>query len=423
MNTTTEARTAGEAPRPAPRGVIAFVLLMMLVDAMGLGIVVPVTPRLIMELTGSAVGGAAGMGGALLAAYAVMQFLFAPVLGNLSDRFGRRPVLLGSLAALLIDYLIMGLAPTLGWLFVGRMLAGSAGATYPTANAVIADVTPGAERARYFGMLGAGWGVGFILGPVVGGLLGGFGSRVPFFAAAGLVALNLLLGLVVFRETLGLENRRPFALKRSHLLAALRELRTYPVALLLLVVVVLYQIAHDVLPATWTFYMIERFHWSPREIGLSLAAVGICTAIVQGGLVGPITKRLGEKTSVYLGLLIGAASMLGYATAPSTPWLLVAIAVGAFFGLTMPALQSVMTRNVAANAQGELQGAIAGIGSLIAIFAPIAMTQLFRGFSSASPPLGLHVPGAAFIAGALALAVATLFFRRAMARTGATAAS
>jgi DHA1 family tetracycline resistance protein-like MFS transporter len=401
---------------PVPRRVITFILLLMLIDAMGIGISVPVWPRLIMELTGSVVAGAAGMSGVLMAAYAVMQFLFAPVLGNLSDRFGRRPVLLGSLAALFIDYLIMGLAPNMGWLFVGRILAGSAGATYPTANAVIADVTPGAGRARYYGMIGAAWGVGFILGPVFGGLLGGFGSRVPFFAAAGLVVLNLVLGLVVFRETLGLENRRPFALRRSHLLAALRELRAYPVALLLLVVVVLYEIAHDVLPATWTFYMVERFHSSPREIGLSLAAVGVCTAIVQGGLVGPITRRLGEARSVYLGLLVGAASMLGYAFAPTLPWLLAAIAAGSFIGLTMPAVQSVMTRNVAANAQGELQGAIAGIGSLIAIVAPVAMTQLFRSFASANPPFGWHLPGAAFIAGALVLVAAVFFFRRAMAR-------
>jgi DHA1 family tetracycline resistance protein-like MFS transporter len=399
---------------PAPRGVISFILLMMLVDAMGIGISAPVAPRLIMELTGNPVNDAAGMGGWLMAAYAAMQFLFAPILGNLSDHFGRRPVLLVSLASLVIDYLIMGFAPSLGWLFVGRILAGSAAATYPTANAVIADVIPADQRARYFGMLGAGWGVGFILGPVVGGLLGGFGSRVPFFAAAALVALNLLLGLVVFRETLAPENRRPFVLKRSHMLAALRELRAYPIALLLLVVVVLYQIAHDVLPATWTFYMIERFHWSPREIGLSLAAVGICTAIVQGGLVGPVTKRLGEKRSVYVGLLVGAVSMLGYAFAPTPAWILVAIAIGAFIGLTMPALQSVMTRNVAANAQGELQGAIAGIGSLVAIFAPLAMTQLFRNFASSSPPFGLHLPGAAFIAGAMVLLVAVVFFRRAM---------
>ena len=392
-------------------------MMMMLIDAMGIGISAPVAPRQIMELTGRPVNDAAGMGGWLMAAYAAMQFLFAPVLGNLSDHFGRRPVLLVSLASLVIDYLIMGLAPTIVWLFVGRVLAGSAAATYPTANAVIADVIPGEERARYFGMLGAAWGVGFILGPVVGGLLGGFGSRVPFFAAAGLVLLNLLLGLVVFRETLAPRNRRPFALKRSHMLAALRELRAYPVALLLLIVVVLYQIAHDVLPATWTFYMIERFHWNPREIGLSLAAVGICTAIVQGGLVGPITKRLGEMRSVYMGLVVGAASMLGYAFAPTPLWLLLAIAIGAFFGLTMPALQSVMTRSVAANAQGELQGAIAGIGSLVAIFAPLAMTQLFRNFASANPPFGVHLPGAAFIAGALVLLLAVVFFRRAMGKS------
>lgn len=399
---------------PAPRGVISFILLMMLIDAMGIGISVPVAPRLIMELTGNPVNDAAGMGGWLMAAYAAMQFLCAPILGNLSDHFGRRPVLLVSLASLVVDYLIMGFAPTMGWLFVGRILAGSAAATYPTANAVIADVIPADARARYFGMLGAAWGVGFILGPVVGGLLGGLGSRVPFFAAAALVSVNLLLGLAVFRETLASANRRPFALKRSHLLAALRELRAFPVALLLLVVVVLYQIAHDVLPATWTFYMIERFHWGPREIGLSLAAVGICTAIVQGGLVGPVTRSLGERRSVYVGLLVGAASMLGYAFAPTPAWLLLAIAIGAFFGLTMPALQSVMTRAVAANAQGELQGAIAGIGSLIAIAAPLAMTQLFRSFAGHNPPFGLHLPGAAFVAGALVLLAAVVFFRRAM---------
>ncbi len=402
---------------PPPRAVIGFIMMMMLIDAMGIGISAPVAPRLIMELTGSPVDDAAGMSGWLMAAYAAMQFLFAPVLGNLSDHFGRRPVLLVSLASLVIDYLIMGLAPTIAWLFVGRILAGSAAATYPTANAVIADVIPGDERARYFGMLGASWGVGFVLGPALGGLLGGYGSRVPFFAAAALVSLNLLLGLVVFRETLAAQNRRPFALKRSHMLAALRELRVYPVAMLLLVVVLLYQIAHDVLPATWTFYMIERFHWSPGQIGLSLTAVGVCTAIVQGGLVGPITRRLGEARSVYLGLLVGAVSMLGYALAPTPLWLLLAIAVGAFFGLTMPALQSVMTRSVAANAQGELQGAIAGIGSLIAIGAPLAMTQLFRNFASANPSFGLHLPGAAFIAGALVLLVAVVFFRRAIEKS------
>lgn len=392
---------------------VSFILLMMLVDAMGIGITAPVAPRLIMELTGNPVNDAAGMGGWLMAVYAAMQFICAPILGNLSDHFGRRPVLLVSVASLAVDYLIMGFAPTLGWLFVGRILAGSAAATYPTANAVVADVIPAEGRARYFGLLGASWGVGFILGPVVGGLLGGFGSRVPFFAAAALAAANLLLGLVVFRETLAPQNRRPFALERSHMLAALRELRAYPVALLLLVVVVLYQIAHDVLPATWTFYMIERFQWSPREIGLSLAVVGICTAIVQGGLVGPITKRLGERRSVYAGLTAGMISMLGYAFAPSAAWLLASIALGAFIGLTMPALQSVMTRNVAANAQGELQGAIAGIGSLVAIAAPLAMTQLFRRFAGHNPPFGLHLPGAAFIAGALVLLVAVVFFRRA----------
>jgi DHA1 family tetracycline resistance protein-like MFS transporter len=410
-----EAREGEQTGNAAPqRGVIPFILMMMLIDAMGIGISIPVAPRLIMDLTGRSVSDAAGMGGLLMAAYAVMQFLFSPVLGNLSDHFGRRPVLLGSLAALCVDYLVMGLAPTIGWLFVGRLLAGSAGATYPTANAVIADVTPATGRARYFGMIGAAWGVGFILGPVLGGLLGSFGPRVPFFAAAGLVMVNLLLGLLVFKETLAMENRRPFALKRSHLGAALMELRAYPVALLLLAVVVLYQIAHDVLPATWTFYVIERFHWGPREIGLSLAAVGVCTAIVQGGLVGPITRRLGDRASVYLGLLLGAASMIGYALAPSTSWLLLAIAIGAFMGLTMPALQSVMTRNVAANAQGELQGAIAGINSLIAIVAPLAMTQLFRTFTSATPPLGLHLPGATFLVGALVLAIGALVFRGAV---------
>ncbi len=392
---------------------LPVIMMALFIDSMGIGIIIPVAPQLIMELSGMSAAEAVPIGGYLTVAYALMQFLFSPIIGNLSDRYGRRPILMASLAALSIDYLIMGFAPTLFWLFVGRFIAGIAGATFGTANAVVADIIPPAERSKYFGLNGAAWGVGFIVGPAIGGLLGAYGPRVPFFFAAGLVALNFLVALFVLRETLAPENRRPFTWRRANLFGAIRALRPVPGAIGLLVVLFLYQVGHDTLPSTWSWVTIVKFGWDAGAIGLSLAALGVGTAIVQGGLVGPLTRRYGEHRVATLGLLGACIGFLGYALAPTPAWMFVAIIPGSLLGLTMPSVRAILSRAVPANAQGELQGAISGVVSLTAVFVPISMTQLLH--AATAPGAAIYFPGAPFIAGALALAVAVVLFRRATA--------
>ena len=289
---------------------LPVVAMALFIDSLGIGIILPVAPRLVMELSGASLAAAAPIGGWLTVSYALMQFLFSPVLGNLSDRYGRKPILLASLAALSVDYVIMGFAPTLFWLFVGRLVAGLAGATFATANAVVADLIPHADRARYFGMNGAAWGMGFIVGPVVGGLLGQYGSRVPFFAAAAFTALNFLLALAVLRETLPTGDRRAFSARRANVVGALRSLRGVPGAALLLAVLFMYQVGHDTLPSSWAWVSMAKYGWSEREVGLSLAVVGLGTAVVQGGLVGLFTRRFGEVRTAYLGLVGGSLGIL-----------------------------------------------------------------------------------------------------------------
>lgn len=403
------------------RRMLPVVMLTLFIDSMGIGIIIPVAPQLIMELTGRTAAEAVPVGGYLTAAYAIMQFVFSPILGNLSDRFGRRPILMGSLAALSIDYLIMGFAPTLFWLFVGRLIAGVAGATFGTANAVVADVIPAAERSKYFGMNGAAWGVGFIVGPAIGGLLGGFGPRVPFFFAAGLAALNFLVALVVLRETLSPGNRRPFTLRRANLLGAFRALRPIPGAIGLLVVLFLYQIGHDTLPSTWSWVTMLKFGWDASAIGWSLAALGVGTAIVQGGLVGPLTRRYGEHRVATIGLTGATLGYLGYALAPTPALMFLSIIPGSLLGLTMPSVRAILSRAVPANAQGELQGAISGVVSLTAVVVPFSMTQLLH--AATAPGRGIHFPGAPFIAGSIALAIAVVLFRRAAAAHAARTAA
>lgn len=405
-----DAATTTPGPSADPRRrMLPVVMLTLFIDSMGIGIIIPVAPQLIMELTGRTAAEAVPIGGYLTAAYAIMQFIFSPILGNLSDRFGRRPILMGSLAALSIDYLIMGFAPTLFWLFVGRLIAGVAGATFGTANAVVADVIPPAERSKYFGLNGAAWGVGFIVGPAIGGLLGDFGSRLPFFFAAGLAALNFLVALVVLRETLSPDNRRPFTLKRANLLGAFRALRPIPGAIGLLVVLFLYQIGHDTLPSTWSWVTMLKFGWDPSAIGWSLVALGVGTAVVQGGLVGPLTRRYGEHRVATIGLTGATIGYLGYAFAPTPALMFLSIIPGSLLGLTMPSVRAILSRAVPANAQGELQGAISGVVSMTAVIVPFSMTQLLH--AATAPGRGIHFPGAPFIAGAIALAIAVLLFR------------
>ncbi|MBS0614163.1 MAG: MFS transporter, partial [Proteobacteria bacterium] len=355
----------------------------------------------------------------LTVAYAAMQFFFAPVVGALSDHFGRRPVLLASMAALALDYLLMSVAPVIGWLFLGRLIAGIAGATYPTANAIISDLHAPERRARLFGLIGAAWGIGFILGPALGGMLAGFSIRMPFLVSAVLAGANFLLGVAAFRETLPRERRRPFSIARAHLLGSITQLSHRRGLLLLLAVMFLYQVAHDALPSTWAFFAMRQFSWSESQVGVSLAVVGLTTAIVQGGLIAPIIRRAGEARAALLGFATGILSMGGYAFV-SQGWMVYGlITLGSFFGLAMPAMQSMMSGQVSAEAQGELQGAIAGIQSVSAILAPVIMTQLFHW--ATRPGVAHAFPGAPMLLAAVLLLSAGLLFVVAIRRVRATA--
>jgi DHA1 family tetracycline resistance protein-like MFS transporter len=390
---------------PPSRAMLPVVAMALFIDSLGIGIIIPIAPQLVMELSGATLAEAAPIAGWLTLAYASMQFIFSPILGNLSDRYGRKPILLASLAALSVDYVLMGLAPTLAWLFIGRIIAGIAGATFATANAVVADLIPHAERAKYFGLNGAAWGMGFIVGPVIGGLLGGYGSRVPFFAAAVFTALNFLIAIIVLRETLPTTQRRAFSVRRANVLGALKSLRVIPGAALLLVVLFFYQIGHDTLPSTWTWTVMAKFDWTERDVGLSLAALGLGTAVVQGGLVGMFTRKLGEHRTAIIGMTGGALGFLGYAFASSPAMLFASIPLGCLLGLTMPSIRAMLSRRVPANAQGELQGAISGIVSFTAIVAPFAMTHLFSIATSRFDFAGASFFAAAFVllAGAIML--------------------
>ncbi len=393
-----------------------FILVTVLLDTIGFGIIAPVMPALITELTGEGVGQAALWGGRLTFVYALMQFAFAPILGNLSDRFGRRPVLLLSLLMLAADYALMAWAPNLAWLFLGRTLAGMAGATHATANAYISDVTAPEKRAGAFGLLGAAWGAGFILGPALGGLLGSYGARVPFWVAAALALVNVLYGLFVLPESLPPEKRRRFEFQRAHPVGALKQLGNVPVVIGLLAVMTIYMVAHDVNPSIWAYYMVEKFSWSELQIGLSLTFVGVTSMIVQGGLVGRVVARIGERRAALLGIGAMCVCFVAFAFA-SAGWMIYpAIMVGALGGLTGPSLRALMSARVSESRQGELAGAIASLQSLSAIISPLLMTGLFGYFSSATAPV--YFPGAAYITAAAMVVVAAMVFTRVLRQTG-----
>lgn len=385
---------------PASRFALAFIFVTMLVDTIGLGIIIPVTPKIIAQLTGQGLSDAARWGGWLMFVFALMQFLCAPAIGNLSDRFGRRPVLILSLVALSFDYAITGLAPTIAWLFVGRFLSGMAGAAYPTANAYIADVSPPEKRAANFGLTGAAFGVGFILGPGLGGFIGEhWGTRAPFFAAAGLALLNAMFGLVVLRESLPRERRRKFELWRANPIGSLRALGRFPMMFGLIGVGVLLQLAHDALPATWTYYTMLKFGWSAGDVAISLMAVGALTAVSFGVLPRLVVPRIGETNAVYVGLLFAALGYAGYAFS-AAPWMLYGwMAVWSFGGIGGPALNAIMSKQVPADEQGELMGTRASMDSITSVVAPLVMTNLFAFFTSAHAPI--YFAGASFLAAAL----------------------
>lgn len=399
------------ARRASGRLALVFILVTVLLDTVGFGILIPVLPELIMELTGEGIGKAAVYGGWLTFVYALMQFLCGPLIGNLSDRYGRRPVLLLTLFMFGLDYLLMGLAPSLGWLFAGRLLAGVVGATYSAASAYVADVSRPEERAQSFGLLGASWALGFILGPVIGGLLGDFGPRAPFFAAAGLALVNVTLGAFALPESLPPEQRRPFSWKRANPAGALLQMRQYPAVFGLLGVLLLYQLAHDSLPSVWSFYTMLKFDWTERDIGYSMGAIGLLLVIIQGSLIRVAIPRLGETRAVVVGMAMMAAGFAGFALATRGWMMYVFIVPLALSGLATPALRSILSNQVPANGQGELQGAITSVASLMAIVSPLLMTNLFGYFTSESAPV--YFPGAPYLAAALLVTAGALLFLRA----------
>ena len=389
---------------------LVFIFITMFVDTVGLGIVIPVIPKIIVALVGGTIGEAAPYGGWLTDAFAIMQFLCAPIIGNLSDRFGRRPVLILSLVAIGIDYTITGLAPTIAWLFVGRCLSGAAGATYSTVNAYIADVSPPEKRAANFGLTGAAFGLGFIAGPAIGGFLGQYGPRLPFLVSAGLAFANALYGFLVLKESLPIKDRRRFEILRANPLGSLASLARFPAIFGFTGAFVLMRFAHDANPSVWTYYTMLKFHWTSRDVGLSLMAVGVLLALVYGFLTRIVIPVIGEERAVYGGLLCGAAGFAGYALS-SAGWMMYPwMAVWAFIGLAMPALNAVMSRQVGANEQGELQGALASLGSLTSIAAAPSMSYLFAWFTGASAPV--YFPGAAFLTASVCLLAAAVVFAR-----------
>jgi MFS transporter, DHA1 family, tetracycline resistance protein len=377
---------------------VAFVLVVILLDTLGVGVILPVLPRLVESFVGGDVAEGSRWFGAFVSAYAAMQFFFAPIMGALSDRFGRRVVILTSLLGAALDYVLLAFAPSLSWLFVGRVVAGITGASFSAATAYIADITPPEKRAQSFGMVGAAFGVGFVLGPAVGGVLAAVHLRAPFLLAAGLNVANLIYGLFVLPESLAPEHRRKFDLTRANPLGALRRLGASPLLLGFTGTLVCAYLAQQILQAVWALYTQARFDWLPLQIGISLAIVGIMTGVVQGGLVRIAVRRLGEEKSVLVGLLFNVLGFVAFGVA-TEGWMMYALLVPfSLGGIAGPAIQSLLTRQVGPSEQGELQGSLASLQSVTAIVGPLVATGLFSRFApaSASP----HVPGAPFFASA-----------------------
>lgn len=383
-----------------------FIFITLLIDIAGFGLIIPVIPKLIEELIHGNISDASRYGGWLTFSYAITQFLFAPLLGNLSDKFGRRPVLLFSLFGFSLDYLLLSFAPTITWLFIGRIIAGITGASITTANAYMADISTPETRAKNFGMIGAAFGLGFIIGPMMGGLLGELGPRVPFMAAAGLTFINWLYGYFILPESLAIENRRKFEWKRANPLSSLMHLRKYPaISGLILSLFFVYIAAHSV-QSNWSFFTIEKFKWTESLIGISLGFVGILVALVQGGLVRYINPRIGNEKSVYIGLLFYSAGLFLFAFASQSWMMFVFLIPYCLGGIAGPALQSIITGNVPANEQGELQGALTSIMSATSIIGPPVMTNLFAHYTKPGTPV--YFAGSAFLLGAILMLLSAL---------------
>ncbi len=378
---------------------IGFIFITLLIDVMGWGLIIPVMPKLISELKHIPINEASAYGGLLLSAYAITQFLFAPVIGNLSDKYGRRPVLLSSLLGFGIDYIILALAPTYAWLFIGRIIAGITGASFTTAAAYISDISTPETRAKNFGMIGAAFGLGFVIGPALGGLLAGWGVRAPFYAAAGLCLLNTLYGYFVLPESLSKENRRAFHWKRANPFGSLQFLRKTPGISQLAICFFLIYLASQAVQGNWNFFTIHRFGWKESMVGISLAVVGLLVGGVQAGLTRVINPKIGDKKSVLLGLSLYTIGLVLFAFASET-WMMFAFLIPyCLGGIANPSLQSTIAGYVQPNQQGELQGALTGLMSLSTIIGPLIMNNLFTYFTSDKAPF--YFPGISFLLAAV----------------------
>lgn len=389
-------------PTTGPRkAAIAFIFVTVLIDVLAMGVVIPVLPRLVEEFMGGDTSRAASMYGLFGTVWALMQFICSPILGAISDHVGRRRVILISCFGLGADYVFMALAPSLGWLFVGRVISGITSASIATAFAYIADVTPAEKRAAGFGMMGAAFGLGFVLGPALGGLLGGIDPRLPFWVSAGLALTNAAYGFFVLPESLPPERRTGFSWHRANPIGSLNLLRSHPQLLGLAAVYVCYLLAHTVLPSVFVLYAGYRYEWDARTVGLTLATVGVFSMIVQGGLVRLVVARFGERASLMTGLVCGVIGFAGYGLAARGEVFWLFTPVLAFVGLFTPAVQSLMSKRVAPFEQGQLQGANASLMGITGMIGPGLFAQVFS--RSIAPGAALHLPGAPFlVASALA---------------------
>lgn len=397
-----------------PKAALLFIFITVVLDTTGLGIIIPVMPGLIQELTGGDLSEASSYGGWLTFSYAFMQFFFAAVLGNLSDRYGRRPVLLFSLFGFAMNYILIGFAPSIFWLFMGRLIAGITGASHTVAAAYIADVSEPAKKAQNFGLLGAAFGLGFIIGPVLGGVLGHYGPRVPFFAAAGLTFLNFIYGYFVVPESLKPELRRPFTWKNANPIGSFRHIARYPVIIPLFICVFLVNIAVHAVQSTWSYFTMEKFQWTERMVGYSLGFIGILLTIIQAGLLRVIIPRIGVPRSIITGLLLYSISLPLFGLATSS-WMLFAISIiYVLAGIGGPAIQSAVSNEIPDNEQGQIQGGLACTISLTAIIGPPTMTSLFSYFTKENNPI--YLPEAPFYLGGalviIATSIAIVYFRR-----------
>jgi len=399
-------------PTSSRQAALSFIFITVLIDFIGFGIIIPVMPELIAQLIHGDLSQAARYGGWLLFAYASMQFVFAPVLGGLSDRFGRRSVLLFSLFGFGVDYLFLAFAPTIGWLFVGRIVAGITGASFTTASAYIADISPPEKRAQNFGMLGAAFGLGFIIGPALGGQLGSIGPRIPFLASAVLTLLNWLYGYFILPESLPKEKRRAFEWKRANPVGSLVQLKKYPAVSGLILSLVLIYIAVHAVQSTWTYYNMKKFGWNKIWVGYSLAFVGLTITIVQAGLIRLIIPKLGQSKSLYTGLFLYSIGLLLFGLA-TQGWMMFAFTiVYCMGGIAGPALQGIISAHVPSNEQGELQGALTSLMSVTTIVGPLLMTNLFAYFTKTNAPV--YFPGAPFITGAFLVLISAILAYRSL---------